>query len=122
MKKFFDEFVWLVLFFFIILSGCMGYTDKEVSELRAKLATFDNSQNFVLSYFNRIWLAEKEVVVDELTYNGTQIDSLFGCADEFFYVSTRTKSKNNYTIHLLKVDYDTLEMTEIGQVENLKED
>ena len=122
MRKIFKHLCLLFFVVFLILTGCTGYTDEEIAEMRAKLASFENSQNFALSFFDTIWLAEKEVIVDELTYDGVKIDRLFGCADGYFYASTRNKnSDSKYTMHLLKVDYDTLEITEFALIENLED-
>ena len=110
------------------LTGCLdklfynGYSNEEILVSREKFSSFQNSEDFVLEYFDRIWLLEKDVVVDELIYNGKKIDRMMGCGDGYLYASIRIKkSRKNYTMHLLQVDYDTLEMTEIRIFENLKE-
>jgi len=103
-------------------TGCAdGYTAAEIAIMRDKFLSFENSKNFVLEYSNCIWLAEKKIDLKEYTYQGIKIDRLFGCDDAYFYASIRTKEGENYTIHLLKGDYDTLEMEELGSIENLKE-
>ena len=111
--------------FLLMVTGCTfnnGYTSSEIEKIQETFANFSNNQNFALMHYDTIWLQEKKIIVDELIYNGTKIDRLFGCADDYFYVSTRTKNeKGKYTIHFLKVDYNTLEMTEIGSVDGLKE-
>lgn len=103
-------------------SGCdNGYTSDEIAEMQETLASFDDNPNVALTYFNTIWLQDRKIFVDELTYEGTQIDRLLGCADEYFYASVLVKkATRNYTMSILQIDYDTLEMVEIGCVENLK--
>ena len=111
--------------FLLIFTGCMfnnGYTSSEVEKMQETLAGLENNPNFALTHSDTIWLKEKKIIVDELSYNGTKIDRLFGCADEYFYASTRTRNNNGrYTIHFLRIDYNTLEMFELGCVEGLKQ-
>ena len=122
MKKFLRLFAILISFLVFPFSGCdNGYTSDEIAEMQETLASFDDNPNVALTYFNTIWLQDRKIFVDELTYEGTQIDRLLGCADEYFYASVLVKkATRNYTMSILQVDYDTLEMVEIGCVENLK--
>lgn len=123
MKKIFELVAILICFLVFPFSGCEnGYTSDEIVEMQETLASFDDNPNFALTYFDTIWLQDRKIIVDELTYEGTQIDRLLGCADEYFYASVLVKkATRNYTMSILQVDYDTLEMVEIGCVENLKE-
>lgn len=119
------KFLCILTIWTVVLFGCTGctdgYTNAEIANMRDKLLSFENSRNFVLEYSDCIWLAEKKVDLKEYKYQGVKIDRLFGCDDGYFYASTRIKEGANYTIHLLKGDYNTLEMEELGYIGNLKE-
>ncbi len=122
MKKILSLLIILILSL-SMLQGCkMSYTTSEREQIQEKLASYENGPNFALWYSRSIWLAEKTVRTSEITFNGEEISDFFGCGDKYFYLSTRSKiSSNNYTMHLLKVDYNSLEMIEFGCVENLTE-
>ncbi len=114
----------------LTFAGCFdSYTEEELSAMDAKFASFDNNKNFVLNYFFYIQLIEKDIDIDDLEYQGNPIDELLDLGDKYCYLATRTTSKKSesiffsdtYTITFLRMDYDTLEMEEIGKVENIKD-
>lgn len=123
MKKFLRLFAVLIGFLVFPFSSCdNGYTSDEIVEMQETLDSFEDNPNFALTYFDTIWLQEKKIVVDELTYEGTQLDRLVGCEETHFYASVlEKKAARNYTMLILQVDYETLEMIEIGCVDNLKD-
>lgn len=108
----------------LTFAGCFDrYTDEELSAMEAKFASFDNNKNFVLYDSGGIDLIDKTIYISELEYEGKPIEELFGFDDKCCYLATRTRETNfsSDTITFLRMDYDTLEMEEIGQVENIKD-
>lgn len=113
----------------LTFAGCFDrYTDEELSAMEAKFASFDNNKNFALETAHDVFLIDKTIRLDELKYQDKPIDELLDLDDKCCYLATRTTAKKSesiffsdtYTITLLRMDYDTLEMEEIGKVENIK--
>ena len=124
----------LLSFCCFVLTGCFdvdsflykvfynGYSKEEIAIIHDVFDSFQNSKNFVIQDDNTITLVDKKAhandPVNDWFYNDKKIDSLLGCADEYFYVSYSIARERTYTLHIIQVDYDTLEMKEIMQIEN----
>ena len=131
MKKMKRFLAVLLSFCCFVLTGCLdkvlyiGYTEEEVGIINAKFDSFQNSKNFAIQDSHVIALIDKSVTIgtDKLYCNGKKINEntshLIGCGEQYFYVSDSVMTGfRTIRLHVMQVDYNTLEMKEIMQIEN----
>ena len=106
-------------FYFVVCH--YPYNSKEVEEIKSTFRSFNNNENFAFNDDDCIWLYDKTIYFDDLEYQGATIDKAIACGDEYFYaITNRVKqSTGYYELKILKVNYNTLEMQEIGSISNL---
>ena len=106
-------------------AGCFNsYSEKEKAEMQATFQSFNNDKNFAIVGDNdELYLFNKVVKIRELYYQGNQIQMVLGLEDEYCYLYFKCEEENNnYTLHIIKLYYDTIEMEEVAVIDNVKKD
>ena len=118
-----------------LFSGCdiadeylKSYNEEERREILAHMDTFETQGECIIYDVNMDIISYKGEVIKckELSYNEEEVE-LLACSKDYFYVCAYTlRGQENYTstydMHLLQGDYQTLDLTLMQTIENVKKD